>query len=87
MNDRRGGTPQLWLWAAGTECGLSDDEERAREDAEAAVLRRGCVALLELVTVGLDDNLEPQYVHTAIAYSGQPTDGRVGWLPAFSGAS
>lgn len=80
-------TPHLWLWAAGARCGLSDDEARARRQAEEAALTGGSTALLELVTVGLDDNLEPRYVHTDIAYSGRPHQGRVAWMPMESGAS
>ena len=70
-----------------TECGLSDDEGRARENAEEAAIEGECQALLQLVVVGLGDDLEPVYVHTDIAYSGRAVWGRVGWMPVFSEAS
>lgn len=63
-------TPHLWLWSAGPRCGLSDDPNRAREDAEEAAIDGDCPALLELVAVGLGDDLEPVYVHTAISFKG-----------------
>lgn len=78
-------TPQMWLWSAGPRCGLSDDEARARENAEEAALDSGCPALLELVTVGLGNELQPVYVHTDIAYNGTACDGRVSWLPQMPG--
>ena len=80
-------TPHLWLWAAGARSGLSDDETRARQQAEEAALGDGSAALLELVAVGIGEDLEPVYVHTDIAYSGRPHGGRVAWMPAESGAS
>lgn len=80
-------TPHLWLWSAGPRCGLSDDEERARQDAEEAAVEGECRALLQLVVVGIGDDLEPVYVHTEIAYTGQAADGRVAWMPELSGSS
>lgn len=72
-------TQQLWLWSAGRRCGVSDDKERARESAEKAAIDGSCPALLELVVVGLDRNLEPVYVHTVVAYKGMASDNRVSW--------
>lgn len=80
-------TRQLWLWSAGRLCGLSDDKERARESAEKAAIDGICPALLELVVIDLDRNLEPVYVHTDVAYKGMACDGRVSWLPDSSGTS
>jgi hypothetical protein len=69
-------TSHLWLWSAGSRCGLSDDEGRARGHAEEAALDGGHAALLELVVVGLGADLEPVYVHTDIAYKGTACGGR-----------
>lgn len=79
--------PHLWLWSAGPECGLSDDEERAVEHAEKAALSGDCPVLLELAVVGIGTDLEPVYVHTDISYIGMACGGRVSWMPGFSGTS
>ena len=80
-------TPQLWLWSAGPKCGLTDDQDLAREHAEEAALDGGHPALVELVVVGLGADLEPVYVHTDIAYNGTARDGQMVWMPTLSETS
>ena len=71
----------LWWWSAGCRGGLSENQDRARENAEAAALEGRCPARLELVVFGIDPYLEPVYVHTHIAFDGRPGNGWVTWAP------
>lgn len=80
-------TPQLWLWSAGPQCGLTDDQDLAREHAAEAALDGGHPALVELVVVGLGSHLERVYVHTSIAYNGTARDRQVVWMPVLSKTS
>lgn len=70
----------LWLWSAGRQLGVTDDEERAKAHAEKAALGDGCRARLELVIPQIGADLVPVYVPTAITYDGIPRGNRVMWV-------
>jgi hypothetical protein len=71
----------VWLWDAGSHCGVTDDESRALATARAC-LRNGDTARVELTRVS-PSIVDPtcKYIRTGIGWTGTCYNGSFAWLP------
>ena len=72
---------RVWIWDAGTRHGVSDNVERAKLAAQAA-LREGETASVELAIAALGfRELTATYVRTGTGWTARATHGAIVWTP------
>lgn len=69
-----------WLWEAGEQLGITDDEERAMDTAAACLAGTG-TARVELARLTLGPDFTNAYERTGLGWAGRASAGRVTWRP------
>ena len=72
---------RVWIWDAGTRHGVTDDADRAKLAAQAA-LREGETASVELAIAALGfRDLTTTYVRTGTGWTARATADAITWTP------